>query len=146
MKMRKVHIALNVADVRRSVEFYRSVFEVEPVRFKPGYAKFDVTNPALNLSLNEDPDARGRGALNHLGIEVADTADVLALGERLQKAGLATFDEMNVNCCYAMQDKTWVTDPDGNRWEVFAVKISDTAPELSETSSAKEPRSVCCRA
>jgi catechol 2,3-dioxygenase-like lactoylglutathione lyase family enzyme len=144
--MPKVHIALNVSDVNRSVEFYRGMFGVEPAKWKPGYAKFDIAEPMLNLALNEANTA-GRGALNHLGIEVAGTAEVIAAKERLQRAGLITFDEMNVDCCFAVQDKTWITDPDGNRWEVFTVKIADTQPESNAKADdiAQPAVAACCR-
>jgi len=141
----KVHVALNVRDVNRSAEFYRAMFGREPVKMKPGYAKFDVTEPPLNLTLNQDSQLKDRGALNHLGLEVGSTVDVLAARERLQQAGLATFDEMNVDCCFALQDKTWITDPDGNRWEVFTVKVGDTHPDLQAGDSHLEPVSACCR-
>jgi len=142
---KKVHVALNVSDVSRSVEFYRAMFGLEPVKWKPGYAKFDIAEPPLNLTLNQDSRLDGRGALNHLGVEVAGTEEVLAARERLQKAGLATFDEMNVDCCFALQDKTWITDPDGNRWEVFTVKIGDTQPDLQAGDSRPDQASACCR-
>ena len=77
------------------------MFGIEPMKLKPGYAKFDISEPGLNLSLNEASVLNGAGALNHLGIEVASTDEVLAARERLKKAGLATFDEMNVDCCFA---------------------------------------------
>lgn len=141
----KVHVALNVRDVNRSAEFYRAMFGREPVKMKPGYAKFDVTEPPLNLTLNQDSQLKDRGALNHLGVEVGSTVDVLAARERLQQAGLATFDEMNVDCCFALQDKTWITDPDGNRWEVFTIKVGDTHPDLQAGDSHLEPVSACCR-
>lgn len=85
---KKVHVALNVSDVNRSTEFYRAMFGIEPMKLKPGYAKFDISEPALNLSLNEASVLNGVGALNHLGIEVASTDEVLAARERLKKAGL----------------------------------------------------------
>jgi len=145
---RKVHVALNVNRVARSVEFYRAIFGVDPVKSKPGYAKFDIAEPPLNLTLNYGGEVTARGALSHLGIEVLSTTDVVAAKERLQKAGLATVDEMNVDCCFALQDKIWITDPDGNRWEVFTVKIGDTKPELKaeeERANISQP-SGCCRA
>ena len=129
---KKVHVALNVSDVNRSTQFYQAMFGLEPVKLKPGYAKFDVSEPPLNLTLNQASVWNGGGALNHLGVEVTSTDDVLAARERLQKAGLATFDEMNVDCCFALQDKTWITDPDGYRWEIFTVKIPDTKPKLTD--------------
>ena len=116
----KAHIALNVEDVEKSREFYSKMLGLEPVKVRKGYAKFDVMTPPLNLTLNESA-SKGRGALSHLGIQVASTDDVLAVREKWADAGLITRDEMQVNCCYALQDKTWVRDPDGNEWEVFVV-------------------------
>ncbi|HSQ19713.1 MAG TPA: ArsI/CadI family heavy metal resistance metalloenzyme [Blastocatellia bacterium] len=146
MNQLKVHLALNVNDVERSVQFYRTMFAVEPVKHKPGYAKFDIANPALNLSLNYKASVEGPGALNHLGIQLASTDEVLAAKARLEQAGLATFDEMGTDCCYALQDKVWVTDPDGYRWEYFVVNVADTQPELSFQQAAagvKQERNCC---
>jgi catechol 2,3-dioxygenase-like lactoylglutathione lyase family enzyme len=142
-----VHIALNVSRFEEAVKFYRAMFGVDPVKHKPGYAKFDIAEPPLNLTLNYAGDVTERGALSHLGIEVPSTSGVLAAKERLQKAGLWTRDEMNVDCCYALQDKVWVTDPDGNRWEIFTVKIADTKPELNaaEDESVGAPPLSCCQ-
>ena len=125
----KAHIALNVRDVRASTDFYRKLFGIEPVKVRQGYAKFDVHNPPLNISLNESTVA-GPGALSHLGIQVASTEDVLSVRRQWTEAGLAARDEMKTNCCYAIQDKTWVEDPDGNQWEVFVV-LEDNVPESS---------------
>jgi len=142
----KVHLALNVSDVERSVEFYRRMFGIEAVKWKPGYAKFEIDEPALNLTLNQQGEIKSRGALNHLGIEVGTTAEVVAAKERLQNAGLGTLDEMNVDCCYALQDKVWVTDPDGNRWEIFVVKVPDTRPDrraLDQLATGRAHESSC---
>jgi catechol 2,3-dioxygenase-like lactoylglutathione lyase family enzyme len=145
---RKIHVALNVNNVEQSVKFYRAMFGAEPVKWKPGYAKFDIAEPPLNLTLNYDAEVTKRGTLSHLGIEVSSTAEVLAAKERLEKAGLVTRDEMNVDCCFALQDKVWITDPDGNPWEVFTVKIGDTKPELKVTKERPDTSqpSSCCRA
>jgi catechol 2,3-dioxygenase-like lactoylglutathione lyase family enzyme len=116
----KAHVALNVQDVERSIEFYRKMLGLEPSKVRTGYGKFDVKVPPLNLTLNEAAPA-GHGALSHMGIQVASTEDVLRMRERWAEAGLLTRDEMQTNCCYALQDKTWVSDPDGNEWEVFVV-------------------------
>jgi catechol 2,3-dioxygenase-like lactoylglutathione lyase family enzyme len=116
----KAHLSLNVRSVAQSIEFYRKMLGIEPSKVRTGYAKFDVRNPPLNLALNEAP-VTGRGALSHLGIQVASTADVLATKQKWDDAGLSTHDEMQTSCCYAVQDKTWVRDPDGNEWEVFVV-------------------------
>lgn len=125
----KAHLALNVKNVERSTEFYRKLLGIEPSKVRHGYAKFDAQNPPLNLTLNEVV-FNERGALSHLGIQVASTDDVLALREKWTDAGLITRDEMQTSCCYAVQDKSWVRDPDGNEWEVFVV-LEDNLPETA---------------
>ena len=125
----KAHLALNVSSVEQSIQFYRKLFGIEPSKVRTGYAKFDVHNPPLNFTLNEGP-VNSRGALSHLGIQVRSTEDVLATRQKWNDAGLLTREEMQTNCCYAMQDKAWVRDPDGNEWEVFVV-LEDNLPESS---------------
>src|SRR5437588_1164894 len=120
VKALKPHLSLNVRSVEQSIEFYRKLLGIEPSKVRPGYAKFDVQNPPLNLALNEGP-VTGRGALSHLGIQVASTEDVLATRQKWNDAGLSTHDEVQTSCCHAVQDKTWVRDPDGNEWEAFVV-------------------------
>jgi catechol 2,3-dioxygenase-like lactoylglutathione lyase family enzyme len=149
----KAHLALNVKDVETSLAFYRKLLGIEPSKVRTGYAKFDVQNPPLNLTLNQHV-FNERGALSHLGIQVASTDDVLAIRERWTDAGLLTRDEMQTNCCYALQDKTWVRDPDGNEWEVFVVledNLAETAPcecgtklEDSAGNTKTESAAVCC--
>ena len=138
----KVHVALNTPRFEESVRFYRTFLGLEPVKLKPGYAKFDVAEPGLNLTLNASPD-RGVGALNHLGIQVQSTAAVREAAERLKAEGLATFEEENTDCCYALQDKVWVTDPNGYKWEVFVVKVGDTSV-ASPSVAAPRVDSSCC--
>jgi catechol 2,3-dioxygenase-like lactoylglutathione lyase family enzyme len=126
----KAHLALNVRNVEHSIGFYQKMLGIEPSKVRRGYAKFDVQNPPLNLTLNEVA-FKERGALSHLGIQVGSTDDVLAMRHKWEEAGLITRDEMQTNCCYATQDKTWVRDPDGNEWEAFVVlqdNLSETAP------------------
>ena len=133
----KPHVSINVRNVERSVAFYRRMLGIEPSKVRAGYAKFDVQNPPLNLALNEVPTLPGAGALSHLGFQVASTDDVLAIRQQWAEAGLITRDEMNTNCCYATQDKTWVSDPDGNQWEAFVV-LKDNLPE------EKTSKQACC--
>jgi catechol 2,3-dioxygenase-like lactoylglutathione lyase family enzyme len=135
----KAHLALNVKDVAQSIEFYRKMLGIEPSKVRTGYAKFDVQNPPLNLTLNQVA-FNERGALSHLGIQVSSTDDVLRVRENWLAAGLVTKDEMQTDCCYAVQDKTWVHDPDGNEWEVFVV-LEDNLPEKSAASCET---SACC--
>jgi predicted enzyme related to lactoylglutathione lyase len=132
----KAHIAIYVRDVANSIEFYRKLFGVAPCKVRMGYAKFDVANPPLNFTLNES-GMEERGGLSHMGIQVASTEDVLAVRQRWQESGLLTRDEMKTECCYALQDKSWVRDPDGNEWEVFAV-LEDNLPEKATAEKS------CC--
>jgi catechol 2,3-dioxygenase-like lactoylglutathione lyase family enzyme len=136
IKTLKAHLALNVRNVGQSIEFYKKMLGVEPSKVRAGYAKFDVQNPPLNLTLNQHSFSE-RGALSHLGIQVATTQDVLAMRERWIENGLAARDEMQINCCYALQDKSWVQDPDGNEWEVF-VELEDNLAETSTCCLAEE--------
>jgi len=130
----KAHIGINVRNVEKSIEFYKKMLGIEPSKVRTGYAKFDVQNPPLNLTLNEHPGLAGSGALSHMGIQLSSTEDVLGYQERWSQAGLATRSEMGTDCCYAVQNKTWVVDPDGNEWEAFVV-LKDNLPEVKGASS-----------
>lgn len=141
VQARKAHVAIHVKDVQASIAFYRNLFGIEPSKVRTGYAKFDVANPPLNFTLNQDAGAQ-RGALSHLGIQVESTDDVLAVRAKWQERGLLPRDEINTECCFALQDKAWVRDPDGNEWEVFAV-LADHLPEnAAATKSCCGPD--CC--
>jgi catechol 2,3-dioxygenase-like lactoylglutathione lyase family enzyme len=150
--MSRVQLALNVADLERSVEFYSTLFGTTPHKRRPGYANFAIAEPPLKLVLIEVPaDQRGEGtaqALNHLGIEVDSSADVDAGAARLREAGLAAFDERDTTCCYALQDKVWVHDPAGAPWEVYTVKDDDPADGRPATASlpvvARSNDGGCC--
>ena len=132
IKILKPHVSLNVRNLEKSIEFYERLFGIQPSKVRAGYAKFDVQNPSLNLALNEAAH-NDHGTLSHLGIQVASTDDVLKTKARWEEVGLLTRDEMQTNCCYALQDKTWVRDPDGNEWEVFVVLEDDlSASEACE--------------
>jgi catechol 2,3-dioxygenase-like lactoylglutathione lyase family enzyme len=149
MAVLKTHVALNVTNIEKSVAFYRAMFGLEPVKYKPDYAKFDIPNPALNLTLNLTNSVQTGGALSHLGVQVESTDEVKSAIKRFTDAGLALFTEDDTDCCYAVQDKVWVTDPDGNRWEVFVVKVGDTTPDknLVTTAAVGEVQIVnkpCC--
>lgn len=137
----KAHVSLNVSDVARSVAFYRAFFGVEPVKLKADYAKFDLVDPALNLTMNQRPpsEALEGGRLSHLGVQVESHEVVAAARERLAAAGMITLDEEDTVCCYARQDKVWVTDPDGNRWEVFFVMEADVEAETYQSDACCAP-------
>jgi len=129
--MSRVQLALNVSDLDASIEFYTRLFQVVPHKLRPGYANFEVAEPPLKLVLIQAPaEARGTGvsgALNHLGVEVEDTATVMSALDRMRAEGVETTAEMDTNCCYAQQDKVWVHDPAGTPWEIYT--ITDNAPE-----------------
>ena len=112
------HLSLNVRDVPRSVAFYQRVFGVAPQKQTGSYAKFDLTEPALNFALVAGAEP---SRVSHLGIEAMSTAEFTALRERLSAAGIPLREETGSRCCYALQDKLWFSDPDGNAWEVFQV-------------------------
>ena len=132
----KPHLALTVTDVERSVPFYRVLLGAEPAKLRPGYAKFEPDAPEIVLTLIEGERGDGLGAFNHGGIKVTSTDAVLSARLRLQEAGLATFDEMDTECCYARQDKIWVHDPDGIPWEVFTL--------LEDTEQHRPPATTAC--
>ena len=119
----KMHLSLRVADLEKSVEFYRAFFGIAPHKTRLDYANFDLHNPPLKFALTQTllpqtPHQSG-GTLDHLGFQVANKAELEAFKLRLQNAGLATFDETDATCCYAKQDKIWAHDPDGNGWEIY---------------------------
>ena len=133
--MSRIQLALNVDDLDASIAFYTGLFGTAPAKTRPGYANFAVSEPPLKLVLIENPGQGG--SVNHLGVEVADTATVETTQARLAGAGLASTDERDTTCCYARQDKFWVEGaPDGERWEVYTVL------EDSETFSGEDE--TCC--
>jgi len=111
------HLSLDVPDLDGAVAFYEELFGQEPVKRKPGYAKFELADPPVALALQQ----ASRPALSHLGIRVDTTGKVESASDRLRSSGLVTLDERDTSCCYARQDKVWVADPAGNRWEVYTL-------------------------
>jgi catechol 2,3-dioxygenase-like lactoylglutathione lyase family enzyme len=118
----RIHMGIVVRDLEKSIAFYRVLFGQEPTKTRPHYANFEVAEPPVNLSLNETGGPTGpNNPVAHFGIQVKSTAAVQAAVDRLKAAGLSTETEENVSCCYAVQNKVWATDPDGNKWEVYVV-------------------------
>jgi catechol 2,3-dioxygenase-like lactoylglutathione lyase family enzyme len=132
-----VHISLNVSNMDRSVDFYRR-FLGEPAKLKSDYAKFVTANPEIHLALQPADVVPSAGTLSHLGIRVDSTEDVRRWQSTLDERGVATEEEKREACCYAVQDKFWLSDPDGNRWEVYTV-LEDVELPAAETSA-------CCAA
>ena len=119
----RLQLALNVSDIDQAVEWYSKMFGVEPAKRKPGYANFAIEQPPLKLVLFENPD--GVGSINHLGVETESAGEVEAAEARLTHSGLETTGIDDTLCCYAEKVETWVTDPDGERWEWY-VKTADS--------------------
>ncbi|MFE7591604.1 ArsI/CadI family heavy metal resistance metalloenzyme [Kitasatospora sp. NPDC057512] len=137
--MSRVQLALRVADLEGSIAFYAKLFGTEPAKRRPGYANFAITEPPLKLVLIEgEPGEDTR--LDHLGVEVASTEQVTAATTRLRDAGLAAFEENDTSCCYAVQDKVWVTAPGKEPWEVYVVKAD--ADTLGKSASGTPE--ACC--
>ena len=134
----RVHIGLSVRDAERSTTFYQHLFAQEPTKVRPGYAKFEVADPPVNLTLNADAERQTRpGPSAHFGVQVKSTEIVTRIANRLRAIGLDPYLEDAVSCCYAVQDKAWVTDPDGNAWEIFVVLDAD-APDY-----VRKNREIC---
>ncbi|BBZ28499.1 cadmium-induced protein CadI [Mycolicibacterium madagascariense] len=142
--MSRVQLALNVDDLDAAITFYSKLFGAEPAKRKPGYANFAITEPPLKLVLLENP-GRG-GTLNHLGVEVDSSDTVYAEIARLTEAGVFTDEEIGTTCCFATQDKVWVTGPGGERWEVYTVLADSetfgTSPQHGD--AANRGGGVCC--
>ena len=143
--MSRVQLALNVRDIDEAVTFYERLFHTPPAKRRPGYANFAIADPPLKLVLIETGEARGHGiqtALNHLGIEVESSAQVAKATKGLIDAGLSTVSEEGTACCYALQDKVWVDDPNGAPWEVYTV-LAD-APDAKPNAADPRDANACC--
>ena len=135
--MNTFHLSLDVPDLAGSVAFYRELFGVPPAKERPGYAKFELVDPPVALALQQ----ASRPGLSHLGIRVGTTGEVDSASTRLRQSGLVTLDERETSCCYAVQDKVWVADPAGNRWEVYTVLEDVDDDEHGDTSAST---AACC--
>ncbi|MGV9818874.1 ArsI/CadI family heavy metal resistance metalloenzyme [Nocardia xishanensis] len=141
--MSRVQLALNVDDLEQAVAFYSTLFDTAPAKRKPGYANFAIAEPALKLVLIENPGHGG--SVNHLGVEVETSEQVHAEIARLSQAGLFTEEQIATTCCFATQDKVWVSGPDAERWEVYTVLAdSETFGAAPESATADEAEQVCC--
>jgi catechol 2,3-dioxygenase-like lactoylglutathione lyase family enzyme len=143
--MSRVQLALNVSDLDAAIEYYSKLFDTSPAKRHPGYANFAIVDPPLKLVLIENPQSRGegvRGALNHLGVEVESPDRVASASRRLAAEGLATTDENETTCCFALQDKVWTEDPDLVAWEIYTV-LADAPEEAGIDENDSGP---CCGA
>lgn len=138
--MSRVQLALNVTDIDKAVDFYSKLFATEPAKRKPGYANFAIADPPLKLVLFEGPEG---ATLNHLGVETEHAGEVEAAEARLTGTGLETTGIDDTICCYATKVETWVTDPDGARWEWY-VKTGDSDQLTMESVGGDDATAVCC--
>ena len=138
--MSRIQLALNVSNLDEAIDFYSKLFRAAPAKVRPGYANFAIDEPPLKLVLMEG--AGESGSINHLGVEVFSSQEVVEATNYLAAAGLATDVEEQTTCCYAVQDKVWVEGPDGNRWEVYTV-LAD-ATDASTIGSTPQGATPCC--
>src|SRR3954451_6683313 len=131
--MSRIQLALNVDDLEASIAFYRTLFGTVPAKHRPGYANFAINEPPLKLVLLENPGQGG--SINHLGVEVGSTGEGVAATQRVVAEGMETRIEDGTTCCYALQDKVWVTGPGGQPWEIYTV-LADAGAELEGKTSA----------
>jgi catechol 2,3-dioxygenase-like lactoylglutathione lyase family enzyme len=134
----RIHVALETSDLDGAIAFYQTLFGQTATKVKPGYAKFEVADPPVNLALNAAAKAHTSGGAAHFGVQVKSTEAVEQAQKRFEAAGLPIEVEEHVTCCWAVQDKVWVRDPDGNSWEVFVVLDADAAVH------GKADADVCC--
>lgn len=134
---RRIHFGISVSDLDRSIAFYKSLFQAEPTKVREDYAKFELDDPSLNLALDLTDKPIEGNRVTHFGIQLKSSEAVRAETERFESLGWLTKVEESRTCCYAVQDKVWVTDPDGNRWELFVV--TDYQSELKT-----DQPSDCC--
>ncbi|MGE2721316.1 ArsI/CadI family heavy metal resistance metalloenzyme [Mycolicibacterium celeriflavum] len=143
--MSRIQLALNVDDLDEAVNFYSTLFNTAPAKLEPGYANFAVAEPPLKLVLLENPGSGG--TINHLGVEVESSDAVRAEIDRLAGEGVTTAEEMGTTCCFATQDKVWVTGPAGEKWEIYTVLADSetfgTGPRHPE-EDADGDGAACC--
>lgn len=143
--MSRMQLALNVDDLDTAIAFYSKLFGTEPAKVKPGYANFAIADPPLKLVLLENPGQGG--TLNHLGVEVQSSDAVHSEIARLTEQGMFTEEEIGTTCCFATQDKVWVTGPGGERWEVYTVLAdSETFFATIPVESVAGAHGGCCGA
>ncbi|WHU49317.1 ArsI/CadI family heavy metal resistance metalloenzyme [Gordonia sp. L191] len=145
--MSRIQLALNVDDLDAAIVFYSKLFNTAPAKRKPGYANFAVVEPPVKLVLIENPGQGG--TINHLGVEVESSDKVHAEIVRLSEAGLFTHEEINTTCCFATQDKVWVSGPANEQWEVYTVLADSetfgSSPKLLERNTIDpDAGAVCC--
>lgn len=141
----RIHISLAVNSLERSITFYTTLLGQGPTKTRPRYAKFEAAEPPVNLALNEVGDATGpSNPVAHFGIQVKSSEAVSVVADRLKGAGWETSIEEKLTCCYAVQNKVWATDPDGNKWEVYVVLDNDGTQHQSSQTECCADQPGCC--
>ncbi len=142
---RRIHFGLAVSDLEKSIKFYQELFKTEPSKVKPDYAKFELDDPSINLALGQTKKPIGdSNRVSHFGIQLKSSEMVREETERFQKLGWITETEEQRTCCYAVQDKVWLTDPDGNKWELFVVTHYDSDKKDDRQSCCEGEQADCC--
>lgn len=138
--MKRFHVNVAVADLDQSIRFYSSLFAAEPSLVKPDYAKWMLDDPRVNFAITTRGDTKG---IDHLGIQVEDTAELGEVYGRLRQAGGPLLDQGETTCCYAKSEKTWIRDPEGIAWETFLT--TGESPVYGDDIAATDvPKSACC--
>lgn len=138
----KMHISLYVTNLEATINFYNMLFGRKPSKVENGYTKYELESPALIISFLENPN-KIKSGFGHLGFQVSSKDEVLAMMEKVKKEGLSIKEEMGTACCYAIQDKFWVADPDGYQWEIYYFHNDVAYHDPHSQFAVKEERSCC---
>ena len=141
--MKRFHVNVSVADLDKSIDFYRTLFGEEPTLVKDDYAKWMLDDPRINFAISESSLGRG---VNHVGLQVDSTEELGEIQDRLREAEAKTYDQENARCCYANSTKTWVRDPDSVAWETFVTHGQTTryGDDLAPVEAEVEASISCC--
>lgn len=137
--MKRLHVHVGVTNLDEAVRFYSTMFGAQPVKVKPDYAKWLLTDPSVNFAISTRSGTTG---VNHLGIQVDADDELTEIRGRLKQAEVGTFDEGETTCCYAKSDKTWTLDPAGVRWEAYR-NMGDAEIYTPPAVKSAEPRACC---
>ncbi len=136
----RMHVSLYVSDLAATQRFYSTFFGQEPSKVKSGYLKYELVSPGLIISFVENPE-RVSSNFGHLGIQVGSKEEMERRLEVAREQGIVSLEEIGTACCYAVQDKFWVTDPDGAQWEVYYFHED---VEFNDPRYAEEDTTACC--
>lgn len=139
----KFHVGLNVTNIEQTTDFYKRLFGQEPVKVEKGYSKFELDNPGLVISFIESKNPSPQ--FGHMGIRVNSDTDLAEKKAELESLMKIELEETNTSCCFAMQNKFWVKDPDGYEWEVYHfLKDDDKMGGRQDAKEGKKDLVACC--